>query len=86
MRKLQRHGVHGVALVGTGLCLSGCLAARPADDSASQTPELSPEAFFTGSARSWSVLETAGSAQSKTFHVDSLGRTGPDAASAWTRP
>ncbi len=68
----------GLAVLVLGLSLSGCLTAKPVEDFASQTPEMSPEAFFSGSAHSWGVLETAGGAPSKIFHVESRGEAEPD--------
>ena len=67
-----------LAFVALGLFLSGCLTAKPVEDFTMQAPELSPEAFFSGSAHSWGVLETAGGAPSKVFHVESRGEAEPD--------
>ena len=78
MKVLQPLWSRGLTIIVVGLSLSGCLTARPVKDFASQAPEMSPEAFFSGSAHSWGVLETAGGAPSKIFHVASHGQAQPD--------
>ena len=78
MKFIPRSRASGLLLAPLTLCLSGCLTATPAMNFALQTPQLTPEVFFAGSAHSWGVLETRSGAPSKTFHVESQGHSEPD--------
>ena len=78
MKSRPSFGANALLLCALASCLSGCLSEKPIAEFAAQTPQLTPEVFFAGHARSWGVLETRSGAPSKTFHVESRGRSEPD--------